>query len=136
MKTTATATAIFVSLLMGSAAYAHPGDSEGHKCDRPHILNIWHLWHQDCRGENDNERDRDRDRTPSDPRPDEPEPDDPDDPDEPDDPSDPEPPGDPDGPKGPKGPKDKHPNSGRGNGSEGEPDTDPGNSGGHNRGGD
>ncbi len=30
----------------------------------------------------------------------------------------------------------KHPNSGRGNGSEGNPDKDPGNSGGHNKGGD
>jgi hypothetical protein len=29
-----------------------------------------------------------------------------------------------------------HPNSGNGNGSEGSPDTDPGNSGGHNHGGD
>jgi hypothetical protein len=56
-----------------------------------------------------------------------------------DDPDDPptEPPDEPDDPGGPPGlDREKKPNAGRGNGSEGDPDVDPGKSGEHNRGGD
>lgn len=58
------------------------------------------------------------------------------DPSDPSDPSDPGDPGDPGGPDDPGNGNGGHPNAGRGNGPEGDPDQDPGNSGGKNQGGD